>query len=157
MSAQTTTPANQVSYLNIVISEKGLSEFSHGKRIIFIPKEQVQNIEIKFGSRAERPLVQMIFGLLLAGLGFVGISLIITGGLAGLRWGIGFIVFGGFGVFCLYEALKKGYYLQVISSHDKRKLVLKDLVEKAEFSKFIKDATQLGYSFRNCLNDKDFI
>ena len=146
MSVPSTTPTNQLSYLNIVLSEKGVSEFSHGQRMIFVPKEQIQRIEIKFGSRAERPLVQIILGLLLVGLGFVE-----------LRWGIGFILFGGLGVFCLYEVIRKGYYLHVISSNDARKVVIKGAIQKTELAKFIKAAVQFGYIFQNCLSDKDFI
>lgn len=157
MSSASPTPTNQVSYLNIVISENGLSEFSHGKRLIFIPKEQIQSVEIKFGARAERPLVQMIFGILLAGLGTVGLSVVLTGGLRGLRWGLGFIVFGGLGVFCLYEALKKGYYLQIISTNDTRKLQFSGTIQKAELSQFVEQAVQFGYNFRNSLNDKDSV
>jgi hypothetical protein len=157
MSAPSTTPANQLSYLNIVVSEKGLSEFSHGQRIIFIPKEQIQRIEIKFGSQAERPLVQVMLGLLLTGLGLVGLFLLISGGFAELRWGIGFILFGGLGVFCLYEVFRKGYYLHVISSNDMRKLVIKGAVQKMELSEFIKAAVQFGYIFQNGLSDKDLI
>ncbi|MGA9778748.1 MAG: hypothetical protein WBS33_10810 [Verrucomicrobiia bacterium] len=140
-----------------MVSEKGVSEFGHGQRLIFVPKEQIQRIEVKFGSQAERPLVQIILGLLLVGLGFVGLSLLISGGFVELRWGIGFILFGGLGVFCLYEVLRKGYYLHVISSSDTRKLVIKGAISKTEFSKFIKAAVQFGYVFQNCLSDKDFI
>jgi hypothetical protein len=157
MATPSTTPTNQLSYLNIVVSEKGLSEFSHGQRIIFIPKEQIQRIEIKFGSQAERPLVQIILGLLLVGLGLVGLFLLISAGFVELRWGIGFILFGGLGVFCLYEVLRKGYYLDVISSNDTRKLVIKGVIKKTELSKFIKTAVQFGYIFQNGLSDKDFI
>jgi hypothetical protein len=157
MSAPNATSANRLAYLNIVISEKGLSEFSHGKRVVFIPKEQIQNIEIKFGFQAERPMVQTVLGLLLVGLGLVGLFFVISGGFAELRWGIGFIVFGGLGVFCLYEAFKKGYYLRVISSNDARKLVIRGAIEKTEWPKFIKAAAGLGYSFRDCLTDKNLV
>ncbi len=93
-----------LSYLNVTASEKGLSEFSGGRRIIFIPKEQIQSIEFKFGSLAERPLAQAIFGLLLlAGMGFVGIYLFVEGSVYGLRWGLGFLLFGGLGGFLLFE------------------------------------------------------
>jgi hypothetical protein len=51
---------SQILYLNIAVSEKGLAELSGNKRIIFIPKDQVQGVEIKFGYQAERP-----FGLAL--------------------------------------------------------------------------------------------
>jgi hypothetical protein len=154
MSAQIATPPNQWSYLNIIISEKGLSEFSDGKRIIFIPKEQVQLIEIKFGSHAERPLMQVILGLLLIVLGFAGVYLVLIGGLRGLYWGLGLIGFGGIGVLCLYEAIKKGHYLYVTCLKDARKLKFTGEIKKTELSKFIKDASSLGYGFRDCLNDK---
>src|SRR5271155_3141412 len=115
--------SKSLSYLNLAISEKGLSEFSGGRRIVFIPKDEVQIIEIKFGSSAERPLMQAIAGFMLLGLGWLGLALVFMGGLKGLRWGLGFVVFGGLGVLCLYEAFKKNHYLWVICRNDKRKLV----------------------------------
>ncbi len=158
MNASPTPSGKQPSsYLNIVISEKGLSEFSGGRRIIFIPKEQVQSIEVRFGPQAERPLIQGIFGFLLVGLGCVGLLLMFAGGLYGLRWGLGFIVFGGLGGYSLYETFKKGHYLQVICSNDTRKLVFRGAIQKAEFSKFLQTAAQFGYIFKNCLNDRDII
>ena len=157
MTIPNTASGNQHSYLNIVASENGLSEFSHGKRVIFIPKEHVQRIEVKFGSQAERPLAQAILGLLLIGLGCVGLSLLISGGFSELRWGIGFIIFGGLGTFCLYEAVKRRHYLLVTSLNDTRKLVIRGFIQKEDFSNFIKSATQLGYFFQNGLSDKDMI
>ena len=140
-----------LSYLNLAISEKGLSEFSGGRRIIFIPKDEVQSIEIKFGSSAERPLMQAIAGFVLLGLGWLELALVFMGGLKGLRWGLGFVVFGGLGVLCLYETFKKNHYLWVICRNDKRKLVFKGAFQETEFSKFINDATKLGYCFKDCL------
>jgi len=158
VNTPSTPPSEQPSsYLNIAISEKGLSEFSGDQRIIFIPKEQVQSIEVRFGSQAEKPLAQGIFGLLLLGLGCVGLPLVFDGGLRGLRWGLGFIIFGGIGGYLLFETLKKGHYLGVICSNDTRKLVFKGAIQKAELSKFLRSAAQFGYSFKNCLNERDII
>jgi hypothetical protein len=142
---------NKFAYLNLAISEKGLSEFSGGRRIIFIPKDEVQIIEIKFGSSAERPLIQVIAGLMLVGLGYIGLTMIIMNAMRGSRWGLGFIVFGGFGLWFLYETFKKTHYLRVICRNDKRKLVFRGAFQEAEFSKFINDATKLGYSFKDCV------
>jgi hypothetical protein len=142
-------PVKQLSYLNIQVSEKGLSEFSGGRRVIFIPKEQIQNIEIRFGSSAERPLLQLITGLLLLGLGIAGVSMILASGWRGLRWGAGFIVFGGFGVWFLHETFKKNHFFKVVCHNDKRKLVFRGKLEKTEFSKFIKDVSALGYNFQD--------
>jgi hypothetical protein len=150
------TPSSEykpLSYLNLAISEKGLSEFGGGRRIIFIPKDEVQIIEIKFGSSAERPLIQVIVGLMLAVLGCVGLSLIFSSGMRGLRWGLGFIFFGGLGIWSLYEVFKKNHYLWVICRNDKRKLVFRGAFQEANFSKFISDATKLGYSFKDCVKN----
>jgi hypothetical protein len=144
---------NKFAYLNLAISKKGLSEFSGGRRIIFIPKDEVQIIEIKFGSSAERPLIQAIAGLMLAGLGYIGLTMIIMNAMRGLRWGLGFIVFGGFGLWFLYETFKKTHYLRVICRNDKRKLIFRGAFQEAEFSKFINDATKLGYSFKDCVKN----
>jgi hypothetical protein len=144
------TPSNsdsKLSYLNIVISEKGLSEFSHGKRVVFIPKDEVQKIEVRYGSGAERPLAQIVVGLLLTALGCVGVAMIFASGMRGLRWGVGFIVFGALGAWCLYEAFKKTHYLQITCHKETRKLVLKGTFEEQAFSECIRNAARLGYSF----------
>jgi hypothetical protein len=157
MSAQITTPADQDTGLSVRISEKGLSEYNGNKRIVFIPKEQVQLIEIKFGSHAERPVIQLILGLCLGALGLAGLDLAINGGVRGLYWGLGFMGFGAIGVLCLYEAIKRGYYLCVTCSKDTRKLVFKGITQREDLSGFIKNASDLGYNYRDSLASKDLI
>ncbi len=94
-----------------------------------------------------------ILGLLLVALGLTGIYLALMGGVRGLYWGLGLIFFGGIGVLCLYEAISKGYYLYVTCPKETRKLKLVGEIKETELSKFIKDASSLGYSFRDCLNN----
>ena len=142
----------EAAYLNIVVSEKGLSEFSGGKRIIFIPKEKVQNIQIHFGSAAERPLLQIIAGIMLMGLGCVGLFMMEQSGMRGLRWGLGFLVFGGFGLWFLHETFTKSHYLRVICHNDSRKLVFRGAFEESEFSKFVAEAAKCGYTIENCVS-----
>jgi hypothetical protein len=153
MNTPSSSENKQLSYLNLAISEKGISEFSDGRRIIFIPKDEIQIVEIKFGSSAERPIMQAIAGLMLVGLGYIGLTMIIMNAMRGLRWGLGFVVFGGFGLWFLYETFKKTHYLWVICRNDKRKLVLRGAFQEAEFSQFINDATKLGYSFKDCVKN----
>jgi hypothetical protein len=156
MNEQSSSPeSRKLLYLNVAVSEKGLAEFSGNRRVVFIPKEQVRNVEIKFGPQAERPIVQGIIAIALIGLGVVGLSMLAADGLVAIRWSLGFLVFGGLGVWLLYEASKTGFYLRVISPNDTRKLVFKGVIQKAELLDFTKNAAQFGYDFRDCLNDKD--
>ncbi len=45
---------------------------SGDKRVVFIPKEQVQRIEVRHGLQAESPLLQALVGLALIGIGMSG-------------------------------------------------------------------------------------
>jgi hypothetical protein len=157
MNAEFTQPESRpLQYLNIAVSEKGLAEMSGNRRIVFIPKDRVQSIEIRFGPQAERPLIQGMAGLAFIAMGAIGIYTIVEGGIAALRWGLGFLLFGGMGGWLLWEATKQGHYLRVVCFGDARKLVFKGNVQMEELSGFIRSASQFGYSFRDCLSHKNF-
>jgi hypothetical protein len=55
----------------------------------------------------------------------------------------------------LFEALKRGYYLNVIFSDDTRKLIFKGDINKEGLAQFIKATSELGYSVRDCLNHRN--
>jgi hypothetical protein len=111
----------------------------------------VQDVQIYFGSAAERPPLQTIAGIMLVGLGCVGLSMMLASGMKGLRWGLGFLVFGGFGIWLLHETFTKSHYLKVICHDDSRKLVFRGAFQESEFSKFIQDAAKCGYTVENCV------
>jgi len=112
-AVEATKQAEQLSYLNIAFSEKGVSEFSGKRCVVFIPRAEVVRIESRTGSRAERPLVQLIAGIVLGGVGVYGVFMAFRVGLALLRWEAGFIVFGAIGIWLLIEPLRQGQYLLV--------------------------------------------
>ena len=146
-------PTQRFSYLNLEISEKGISELSGGRRIVFIPREEIQSIEVRFGSNAERPLLQIIAGIILTALGCAGAVMIFDNPGRGLRWGLGFIIFGGLGIWMLWEAIHKSHYLLVITRNDRRKLVFKGRWAASDFDQFTQDATSLSYQFHDCLSE----
>ena len=145
-NTNTGSEAEQVSYLNITFSQKGVSEFSGKQRAVFIPREEIQRIQTKTGSRAERPLVQGIAGVALLGLGLIGLRMFISNGVAFLRWEAGFLLFGGVGGWMLLEALRKGHYLLVVCSKGTRKLVFDKKISEPELAEFLRNATRLGYN-----------
>jgi hypothetical protein len=145
MNAPETMSEVPCAYLNLRASEKGLSEFHKSTRTVFIPRNQVEAVEVQFGPRAERPLVQLVSGLALVALGIVGLVMAVNGGLRGIYWGLGFVMFGGIGLLCLHEALRKGYYLRVTCTKDTRKLVFRGTVDQAALSSFVSSASSLGY------------
>jgi len=145
MNTPVSTSGTKCAYLNVEASEKGLSEFHKTTRTVFIPKDQIEAIEVKFGPCAERPALQMILGLALVALGITGLWMAINGGIRGMYWGLGFALFGGIGVFCLHEAFRKGHYLCVTCRGETRKLIFRGLVDPTALSSFVSSASSLGY------------
>ena len=89
---------------------------------------------------------------MLSSLGLVGLAMVLASGMRGLRWAFGFLIFGGFGVWFLYETAKQSRYLRVVCHNDERKLVFRGKCNEQEFSKFLKDAAELGYDFDRVWN-----
>ena len=141
----TATP-DRISYLNITFSDKGVAEFSGKRCVVFIPRDTVRRIETRIGSRAEKPLVQGIAGLVLCGLGLVGLRMFVNVGVAFLRWEAGFVVFGALGTWLLWETFDKRPYLLVDCSVEKRKLVFHGKTNPLELEQFLRDAARLGYN-----------
>jgi len=148
--------AAEVRFLNIAFSEKGVSEFAGKRRVVFISRDRVQMVEIKHGLQAERPLLLAVTGLLLIVLGAGGAIILTDGGLATLRWGLGFLFFGALGAWLSWESLRRGYYLHVVCPDDVRKLAIRGRIQQMEFREFIQNAAKLGYDIRDSLNDKTF-
>ena len=145
-AADSSSGTEQLTYLNITFSNQGVAEFSGKRRVVFIPRDEIRRIESKMGSRAERPLLQGIAGVILCGVGLVGLRLFINAGVAFLRWEAGFVFFGGLGGWLLWEVLEKRHYLLVESSEGNRKLVFHGQVKQAELDEFLRNATRLGYN-----------
>jgi putative Mn2+ efflux pump MntP len=84
----------------------------------------------------------------LGGLGVFGGFLATRVGFALLRWEGGFLVFGGIGLWMLYEVMRKGHNLLVTGPKETRKLVFNGKVEEAELRQFLTDASRFGYDCR---------
>ena len=149
------TASEAVRYLNLMLSEKGIAELDGKHCAVFIPKEQVKSIEVRHGRRSERPLMQGVGGVVLIGLGVVGVRMIVAEGVVTIRWSIGFLVFGGLGVWMMWEAFRRGNYLHVACAKESRKLKVVGEVRDDELQSFARKATELGYDIRDGLNQDD--
>jgi len=143
-----TSEIERFTCLNLAVSTKGIAEYSGKSCVVFIRREDIQRFEMKFGFRAEHPLIQSIAGALLSCIGIIGLGLLGIGGFAYLRWELGFIFFGGLGVWLLWEALRRGHYLSVVCNKETRKLVFDRIVSEAEIQAFLQNASRLGYLFK---------
>src|SRR5258708_26694582 len=101
----------KIVYLTVQISPKGISEVHGGRTVVFISKPDIQSIKLAIGSGAERPVLQVGLGVLLAAVGTCGLIPLCSGNTAVIRYEIGFIFFGLMGVWLIWETLKKQTFL----------------------------------------------
>lgn len=142
------TMKDSKSYLGVAISEKGLGEIDGKRYLVHIPQSEITFAEVKYGSPAERPTMQLVAGAILAPLCFFGIYIILMNGLTMIRWSLGMLLFGGVGIWLIIEVLKKRHYLEVQTSKGNRKLVFKGKVENDKLDQFLQQLTDGGYNFR---------
>lgn len=147
---QATRESQQLRYLNIVISEAGIAELNGDYYSVFIRKADVRTIEVKYGWRAERPLLHGVGGMALAGLGILGIKMLLGSDfILSARWGLGFLVFGALGGWLIWEAFRRGYYLHVACARESRKLIFAGEVRIDELRSFVRKIEELGYGIRD--------
>ena len=145
---------------SVEISTKGLSEFDQQTRIISIPREQIIKITLHYGARAERPIVQVVFGLTLFILGLTIGILPLVHVLSGdnlareiqdtrpynfriLAYALALIPTG---LWFLLRAMSHGYYLLVKTGKGRKKLFFQKSTKSSEVFEFInKGRTDFGY------------
>lgn len=148
------TPSS-VEYLGVVLDQEGVGECEHGRRSVFVRRDELIYLLHEVGWRAERPIVQAIFGgaLLAAGLHmFVAfVSVYIRDGAIFLpktftALGITLPIMGAW---ALFGALRRGHFLRaVLADGDSRKLLFQGRFDAAEFEAFVSRAREIGYAIR---------
>jgi hypothetical protein len=135
----------QACYLDVQLSERGVAELKEGRQVLFVPRDEVQHLELHRGSPAERPLIQAAAGIVFAGFGlFIGLH-IVSGGLTTWRYSAGFLLCGGLGAWLLWETLQRKHYLLVTCRNDARKFVFRGSVDESALSHFMQQANGFGY------------
>jgi hypothetical protein len=126
-----------------------------GRRVVFVPREAVVRIELRRGIAGERPVLQVLFGVVTLLLGLVLLSSVV--GVFDIVWRGGAtriaarLAAGGapmmlVGAWVLWTGLRPTYYLRVRTAGDSRKLLLARKVDLATLSRALHDAThRFGY------------
>jgi hypothetical protein len=152
---------NAVRFHNVEFSAQSMTLLDQQSKILSVAKKDVRRITLKYGFQSERPIVETIFGAALILIGFYFIANFI------LQILINRIVYTTqllsilllpVGTWFIVDAIRKRLYFEVTLDNDKRKFPLGKNPDRGELQKFIKIASQLGYSIdatilnRNVLN-----
>jgi hypothetical protein len=137
--AESKAPSEPLRYLTLEFSERGIAELGGRRRMVFVARERIRDIELRRGMAGERPIAQVLFGgvLVIAGLfglraataAFVALfernspSYSVTGSV------VASLVVLVVGVYVLWLGLRPSYYLRIQLPRDERKVLLRGPVD----------------------------
>jgi hypothetical protein len=147
---------NSVRFQDVEFNDQGITLFSQQSRLLSIDKKEIRKVILKYGFQSERPAVEIIFGIVVIGLGFyffihfllniwVNRVVYLDDMLSLLLLPVG----GWF----IVDGFRKRFYFEVELDHDRRKFPLGKSPDMDKLKKFVSLASQLGYSIDSSFAD----
>jgi len=134
----------------VSFSERGAFEIEGNRALVFVPRSEVQRLELAYASGAERPLVTGVAGAAVTLLSLVpGVLLIMAalhgGGAFPARW----LLAGGFvvpGAWMLHLSVRKRWVVLVHTSRGIRRLIFQGATDRSAMEEFLGRArARFGY------------
>lgn len=133
-------PSDSLQLDSIRFSDEGAAEMDGNRRLVFVPRSEITQIELVHGCAAERPLVSLVMALLLLGIAAFSVGWL---ALAILRHGV-FYVNAIAAVALVIPAawlmdlsLRKRWYVLVRTRRGSRKLLFKNARDEAALHNFV--------------------
>lgn len=140
----------QIDYLGVRISHEGFANMYGARTEKLVPRDEISQIELKYGRVGERSWFQLAFGLLCLGIAawqFLGILIWIFGG--GTLSGAGVLIMGlllGIGGWAVWDSLRKQWYFDIETTNmKKQKIAFDGKVDDDALKAFVQQARQMGY------------
>ncbi len=123
------------------ISDAAIEELQDGRPILSIKRSDVRSIRLCYGFLSRHPIPQIVFGatltlfsgfFMLAGIGELAAGIV-------QFWTCLPIVFAGLGLWVIYDATKRGYFLQVSASNSTYKLAIGDKAGKSDVNAIVRE------------------
>jgi hypothetical protein len=138
----------------VEISKAGISELENGRIVANVPKQDILELRLMYGTSAERRIVQFCCSMILIALGLFSAWMAFQHAWAGVRgtfqgiyvFGSGavILVFAGVGLFL--DVLRRKYFLLVRSKTAIRKITFERSVSFDQIRDFVADAkSRFGY------------
>ena len=126
---------------SVRVTDAAVTELSGGTPAVQIPTADITQIELKRTIGAERPLLLLLFGILLTVPGFyftrILWSWLLFGGTLLVDVTLSFLLLIPVGLWIAITAFRRRVLLHVYTSNDKRKLVFKGKHTQEELRTFI--------------------
>jgi hypothetical protein len=123
------------------ISSDAVEEFQDNRSVIRINRQEIRSIRLSHGFLARHPLLQTIFGILVITIsGFFSLA-----GIAELQariidfWTLSPTLFVVLGIWIIYDATKRGYYVQIYTADKSHKLLIGRSLTQPEQSEITRE------------------
>jgi hypothetical protein len=147
--AQHDTQQSAICVGGISFSESAVTEVESGKVMVSIARTDVRRISLRHASRAQRPLVQIVMGAVLVGVGLIPLRHLIDWmSRGGVIFEFELLLFGlpVVGVWLIFESLSRGYFLDVEQSSGSKKMLFHGKISPEQIEEFLKAAEdRMGY------------
>jgi hypothetical protein len=153
------TDARYIFFNGILAAPNRISVVEGKTEVITVRKEDIKRITLDTGYQAERPIVQVVFGVIILGIALYPLLRFLsapTGSSTMTTRAFMLLCLIPLGVWAIQSALKQGYFLNVELENDRRKLGFKTKCKKADLREFVRQVAILGYTVdtSNLLNPK---
>lgn len=142
-------PIAPVRYLTLELTTEGIAEWDDHRHAVFVPRDAIVGIELRRGPGGERPIVQIVVGLVLLALGVTLLGALAAAG--GSPRTAGRVSVAGapltiVGVYLLWSAVRPALYLYVRLKGDARKLLIRGKADLPSLAEALREASvRFGY------------
>jgi len=137
-----------VFFNGILVTPDKISMVEGRTEVITVRKADIKKVSLGFGYQAERPVVQVVFGIVLFLIAAYPILRLYSAWMGYLRmYAMEFMLLGliPLGIWMIRSALKYGYYLSIELENDHRKLGFQNECQEDDLKEFFKQIAILGY------------
>lgn len=134
---------------SVRLSAEGAAEMDGPRRLIFVPRAEIERLELRHGSGSERPIISAVLGFALLAMSAAPIVMLIN---AFRGWGtfqmkyIAAIAFIIPALWLLDLSLRRRWMIVVHARKDRRKLVFHKTKDRVAIERFFNEArSRFGY------------
>jgi hypothetical protein len=147
--------------LSVEVSDEGLAEMDRNRRNVFVPRDKILEVNLSYGLGSERPLVGVIFGIILLIVGLwplrILYSVLTEGGTFYIETmaAAGFLLVGGW---LIYFSLKKRLHFMIRTERDRRKILFHGKLSREDLMELLRAAeNDFGYSIHRSVSLEDLL
>ncbi len=149
--------SERFEYEGVRFGDEGVADVEGGRVGLYVPRAQIDRLTVRYGARSLHPILQLVMGLLLVGLGLLpAIHLVmwaVKGGTIHLLE-VAMIVMLIIGVWLIIDAPRRGYLIDVAGSGGRKRLLFASGASKTGVEAFAGRARErFGYDVQIDLKD----